>query len=63
MTSSGSDLPLDPLQRRRAFGPPSGKEEFAMAWIAVLGLMIGTMVTVSAFGAEINFRRSRPGRG
>jgi hypothetical protein len=46
------------LQRRRAFGPPSGKEEFAMAWIAMLGLMIGTMVTVSAFGAEINFRRS-----
>lgn len=29
-----------------------------MAWIAMLGLMIGTMVTVSAFGAEINFRRS-----
>jgi hypothetical protein len=29
-----------------------------MAWIAVLGLMIGTMVTVSAFGAEANFRRS-----
>jgi hypothetical protein len=29
-----------------------------MAWIAVLGLMIGIMVTVSAFGAEINFRRS-----
>jgi hypothetical protein len=29
-----------------------------MAWIAVLVLMIGTMVTVSAFGAELNFRRS-----
>jgi hypothetical protein len=31
--------------------------DFAMAWIAVLGLMIGSMVTLSAFGAEINFRR------
>jgi len=29
-----------------------------MAWIAVLGLMIGAMVTASAFGAELNFRRS-----
>jgi hypothetical protein len=29
-----------------------------MAWIVVLALMIGTMVTVSAFGAELNFRRS-----
>jgi hypothetical protein len=29
-----------------------------MAWIAALGLMIGSMVTLSAFGAEINFRRS-----
>jgi hypothetical protein len=29
-----------------------------MLWIAALGLMIGTMVTLSAFGAELNFRRS-----
>lgn len=29
-----------------------------MAWIGVLALMIGSMVTLSAFGAEINFRRS-----
>lgn len=29
-----------------------------MAWISVLALMIGSMVTLSAFGAEINFRRS-----
>jgi|GEM_PF-4446335 len=29
-----------------------------MAWISALTLMIGTMVTLSAFGAEINFRRS-----
>jgi hypothetical protein len=29
-----------------------------MAWIAALALMIGAMVTLSAFGAEINFRRS-----
>ena len=36
---------------------PAGKE-VAMAWIAALGLMIGSMVTLSAFGAEINFRRS-----
>ena len=36
---------------------PAGKE-VAMAWISVLALMIGTMVTLSAFGAEINFRRS-----
>jgi hypothetical protein len=38
-------------------GAGSGKE-VAMAWISVLALMIGTMVTLSAFGAEINFRRS-----
>ena len=29
-----------------------------MAWLGVLALMIGTMVTVSSFGAELNFRRS-----
>jgi hypothetical protein len=29
-----------------------------MAWIATLALMIGTMVTLSSIGAEINFRRS-----
>jgi hypothetical protein len=29
-----------------------------MAWIAALALMIGTMVTAQAIGAEINFRRS-----
>lgn len=29
-----------------------------MAWISVLALMIGTMVTLSSIGAEINFRRS-----
>lgn len=34
------------------------RKERAMAWIALLALMIGTMVTVSAFGAELNFRRS-----
>jgi hypothetical protein len=28
-----------------------------MAWIAVLGLMIGTMVTLQAFCAELSFRR------
>jgi hypothetical protein len=37
-------------------GPP--QEEFAMAWIGVLALMIGAMVTLSSIGAEINFRRS-----
>ena len=29
-----------------------------MAWIGVLALMIGTMVTLSSIGAELNFRRS-----
>ena len=29
-----------------------------MAWIAALALMIGTMVTLSSIGAEINFRRA-----
>lgn len=29
-----------------------------MAWISVLALMIGGMVTLSSIGAEINFRRS-----
>lgn len=29
-----------------------------MAWIAVLGLMIGAMVTLQAFCAELSFRRS-----
>lgn len=29
-----------------------------MAWISVLALMIGAMVSASAIGAEINFRRS-----
>ena len=29
-----------------------------MAWIAALALMIGSMVTLSSIGAEINFRRS-----
>ncbi len=28
-----------------------------MAWIAVLGLMIGSMVTLQAFFAELSFRR------
>lgn len=28
-----------------------------MAWIAVLGLMMGTMVTLQAFCAEASFRR------
>ena len=28
-----------------------------MAWIAALGLMIGTMVTLQAFCAELSFRR------
>ena len=28
-----------------------------MAWIAVLGLMLGTMVTLQAFCAELSFRR------
>lgn len=27
-----------------------------MAWIAVLGLMIGAMVTLQAFCAELSFR-------
>ena len=29
-----------------------------MPWIAVLGLMIGGMVTLQAIGAEIVFRRT-----
>ena len=29
-----------------------------MLWIAALALMIGTMVTVSSIGAELNFRRT-----
>lgn len=29
-----------------------------MAWIAVLGLMIGAMVTLQAFCAELSFRRT-----
>jgi hypothetical protein len=32
-----------------------------MAWIVALGLMIGSMVTLQAFCAELSFRR-RPGR-
>jgi hypothetical protein len=28
-----------------------------MAWVAALGLMIGTMVTLQAFCAELSFRR------
>lgn len=31
-----------------------------MAWIAVLGLMIGAMVTLQAFCAEFTFRRFEP---
>lgn len=31
-----------------------------MAWIAVLGLMIGAMVTLQAFCAELSFRRFEP---
>lgn len=29
-----------------------------MAWIAALAVMIGSMVTLSSIGAEINFRRT-----
>lgn len=29
-----------------------------MAWLGVLALMIGAMVTPSSIGAELNFRRS-----
>jgi hypothetical protein len=29
-----------------------------MAWLAVLALMIGTMVTLSSIGAQLNFERS-----
>ncbi|HYG47288.1 MAG TPA: hypothetical protein VD846_05025 [Allosphingosinicella sp.] len=32
-------------------------KEFAMLWIAALGLMMGTMVTLQAFCAEFSFRR------
>ena len=29
-----------------------------MAWLGMLALMIGSMVTLSSIGAELNFRRS-----
>jgi hypothetical protein len=32
-----------------------------MAWIATLGLLLVAMPTLSAIGAERNFRRSREG--
>lgn len=31
-----------------------------MAWLAALGLMIGAMVTLQAFCAELTFRRLEP---
>lgn len=31
-----------------------------MAWVAALGLMIGTMVTLQAFCAELSWRRFEP---
>jgi hypothetical protein len=31
-----------------------------MAWIAALGLMIGGMVTLQAFCAELSWRRFEP---
>jgi hypothetical protein len=49
-----------PTQPRHGTGrrPARAKKECAMAWISVLALLIGTMVTLSSIGAELNFRRS-----
>jgi hypothetical protein len=53
--AAGNSLPTAPGKAR-----PKLRKEFAMAWIAALGLMIGGMVTLQAFCAELTFRRLEP---